>query len=106
MVSPPAFVQELDSEISFTDLPVNNEYVKDLDQYVLEITGKSRWFNAIAFRLQFLRNNSFKMEAPPGAVWTPSECLQKTMISETDNYHIASLLRAKQARCQCHSGNI
>lgn len=32
----------------FTDLPVNNEYVKDLDQYVLEITGKSRWFNAIA----------------------------------------------------------
>jgi serine protease AprX len=32
----------------FTDLPVNKDYVKDLNQYVIEITGKSRWFNAIA----------------------------------------------------------
>ncbi len=32
----------------FTDLPVNNKYEKDLIQYVIEITGKSRWFNAIA----------------------------------------------------------
>ena len=36
----------------YTDLPINKGYVKDLNQYVISITGSSRWFNAVACHVE------------------------------------------------------
>ena len=36
----------------YTDLPINKVYVKDLNQYVISITGSSRWFNAVACHVE------------------------------------------------------